>query len=228
MSSSCDRAGFPLVHVPDRGVFIHLLPVTKLQFECFLAEPKGFDDPWYEEVLAANPRASVRGWDDEAREQLFLTGVTPEEASAFARWLGPEWSLPSLDLWRHVYRALARTAFRPGHLDVWSRPPTDGLASRLIRQLVSDVAPATLLDVSLMSGGVMEWVRDEEGFGAIGVPRPHFAQILSDPLRSPPLRPIHPDARLPYLGFRLVRTVTPAPPARKMPGATVVRPRPGG
>ncbi len=121
MSSSCDRAGFPLVHVPDRGVFIHLLPVTKLQFECFLAEPKGFDDPWYEEVLAANPRASVRGWDDEAREQLFLTGVTPEEASAFARWLGPEWSLPSLDLWRHVYRALARTAFRPGHLDVWSR-----------------------------------------------------------------------------------------------------------
>ena len=43
MQFSYDRIGFPLIVVPDVGIEMHLLPVTKVQFERFIAEPNKFD-----------------------------------------------------------------------------------------------------------------------------------------------------------------------------------------
>ena len=85
MQFSCDRTGFPLIAVPSVGVEVQLLPVTKIQFECFLAEPNDFGDAWYEEVLTFNPRISYRQFMADTRERLFITGILPEEALAFAR-----------------------------------------------------------------------------------------------------------------------------------------------
>ena len=100
MRFSCDRTGFPLITVPEAMVAMHLLPVTKVQFERFLAEPNTYGDAWYEEVLTLNPRISYRQCTAENRERLFLTGIVPEEALAFARWMGDGFDLPTVAEWR--------------------------------------------------------------------------------------------------------------------------------
>ena len=85
MSSWCDPCGFPVIPVESLGLSVHLLPVAKVQFERFLAEPNDYGDSWYEELLALNPRSSHTRLDNETRERAFLTGVVPEEARAFAK-----------------------------------------------------------------------------------------------------------------------------------------------
>ena len=99
MRLCCDRTGFPLLRLDALGLEVGLLPCAKVQFEAFLAEPdERFGDAWYEAVLAVNPRD---GWrlPPAAEERLFLTGVLPDEALAFLRWLGPGFDLPSVQEW---------------------------------------------------------------------------------------------------------------------------------
>src|SRR5712692_8216258 len=102
MRLCCDRTGFPLLEWAETGLAMSLLPVTKVQFECFLAEPNEFGDKWYEEVLAVSPRVPWRQFDTGNRERLFLTGIQPNEALAFARWLGEDFDLPTEAEWRDM------------------------------------------------------------------------------------------------------------------------------
>jgi hypothetical protein len=87
---------------------MHLLPVTKLQFERFLCDASVYGDSWYEGLLALNPRVSPRRADAASREGLLLTGVLPDEALAFAAWCGPEYDLPTVDEWRAACAEWAR------------------------------------------------------------------------------------------------------------------------
>ena len=107
MLFSCDRTGFPLIAVPEVAAHVQLLPVTKAQFECFIVEPNPFGDAWYEEVLQLNPRVTYRRYGADERARLFLTGILPEEALLFARWVGEGFDLPTVDEWRAIYAALA-------------------------------------------------------------------------------------------------------------------------
>src|SRR5581483_1252155 len=109
---SSDRAGFPVVELPEIGLAVHLLPVAKCQFERFLWEPVVqsaeadqaalYGDAWYAELLDALPRVALGHAQPDTLESLFLGGIRPTEVVGFARWLGPGYDLPRVDDWRCV------------------------------------------------------------------------------------------------------------------------------
>jgi hypothetical protein len=204
MQFSYDRTGFPMVRLPALALDVHLLPVTKVQFEQYLAEPDGVGDGWYEAVLAAGPRASCFRFADEERERLFLTGILAHEARAFARWLGPDYDLPTVDQWRAIHQTLKGmpATVPPPCRDAsrWQARKCGAILKALRRRL----RPEDMLQFSLMEGGLVEWVRVEKDYVGLGCPRPDFFPSLYNPLVDT-IRPIHPDQRLPYFGFRAVR-----------------------
>lgn len=202
MRFSCDRTGFPLVTVAEGRIQAHLLPVTKVQCERFLAEPNAFDDTWYEGVLALNPRLSVHRLTNETREQAFLTGLLAEEALAFARWLGDGFDLPTIEEWRMLCRELEHQPV-PGLMGADMTPACAVLLERLKVQL----RPRSLLDLSLLRGGVVEWVRKGKDCLGLGAPRQEFHPNLWDPLTDE-VRPLRPQERVPFFGCRLVRRLS--------------------
>ena len=204
MLSFCDRTGFPVVALPSLGFDVQLLPVTKVQFEMFMAEPNEFNDSWYSGVLDVNPRVSHLCATDENREQLFLTGILPAEADTFAKWLGSGWCLPTMDLWRRIRALLEVTICRP----CIERMQTETLApaaAGILRCLIAMVAPRNMAQFSMMASGVLEWVRDGESYGGLGSPRLSFAKLFCDPSYGDPVRSLRPGMRLHSFGFRLVR-----------------------
>jgi hypothetical protein len=203
MPLPCDRTGFPILALPKLGSAMHLLPVTKVQFECFLAEPGGFGDEWYEEVLEVSPRVSPARVTEADREGLFMAGVIPSEVEAFAHWLGPQWRVPSAKDWQQAYALLKVASFPADGLQGWSSSDLHPLAAATLRLLERQLKPKTWLDLSLMSGAILEWVSSGREWGGLGEPRPQFASYLIDPLRGDPIRPINRDRRLRDFGMRL-------------------------
>lgn len=199
----CDRTGFPLLAMPKLGSAMHLLPVTKVQFECFLAEPGGLGDEWYEEVLEVSPRVSPVHATEADREGLLMAGVIPSEVEDFARWLGPTWRIPSVKEWQQAYALLKATPFRADGLMSWAPSDLHPLAAVTLRLLEGQLKPKTWLDLSLMRGALLEWVSCGKEWGGLGEPRPEFASYLIDPLRGDPIRPINCDRRLRDFGMRL-------------------------
>jgi hypothetical protein len=204
MHLTCDRTGFPLVRFPELGLEAMLLPCAKKQFEAFLAEPdERFGDAWYEAVLAVNPRASWRHPPAEGAERLFLTGILPEEALAFLRWLGDGFDLPTIAEWRAIDLGLGR---QPLDADGLER----GLAGccPAARALVTHVQarrPRTWGDLALLRGGLVEWVRDGREFGGMGSPpAPLLPNIFNPQMPGDVVRPF-PGRRVRFLGFRAVR-----------------------
>jgi hypothetical protein len=78
--------------------------------------------------------------------------------------------------------------------------PAGTILARLTRQMLSHL----LLDISLLRGGLVEWVRHGRSWVGLGAPRPDFHPNLWDPLNHE-IKPLRPSDRLPYFGFRLIR-----------------------
>jgi hypothetical protein len=203
MRSACDRTGFPLIEIPEAGLEAHLLPVTKLQFERFLAEPNEFGDHWYATVLAVHERVSWRHFTDEDRERLFLGAVLPAEAAAFAAWMGPGFGLPSVQEWRGVYGSLRSEILTSAKLAAL-RSKICAAAWTVVERLLDQLHPRSLFDLSLMNGGMVEWARQDKTHVGLGAPRPEFCPNLWDP-RAEVVRPLRPAERLGHFGFRLVK-----------------------
>jgi hypothetical protein len=199
-----DKTGFPLLRIPQPQVDVQLLPVTKVQFERFLAEPNQFGDVWYEEVLSLNPRVSYRRFTAEHRERLFLTGILPEEALAFARWLGSGFDLPTVEEWGAIYTELEKAWTLPSSLADFLAQRGTHPAAMIIQRLTKELQPQSLLDLSLMPGGVVEWVRQGNSWVGLGAPRPKFHPNVWSPLE---VRSTRSGERLKFLGFRLVRRI---------------------
>lgn len=98
-----DRMGFPLVQIGGHRFLISLFPVSKWQFERFMADcgPRGgfYTDAWYRGLLALNPRRAWRDCNANPWEH-FLTGLRYEEIAPFLRYLGAEFRLPSVEEWK--------------------------------------------------------------------------------------------------------------------------------
>ncbi len=202
-----DATGFPTVAVPSLSLDVQLLPVTKIQFERFLADRPVHGDLWYQEVLAVNPRVGLPEVTPQNREGLLLTGILPEEAMEFAHWLGPGWGLPSVQQWRRIYRCFVEMVFRPQDVTDSIRHGMDRRARALVDTILLQVEQKTLATVTLMSGGVLEWVHDASQWGGLGSPRPVFAPNLFNPLLGPPVVPVDAEIRAKGFGFRLVREI---------------------
>lgn len=206
MQFSYDRTGFPLIPLIRIGLEVHLLPVTKIQFERFMAEPNDFGDSWYEELLVLNPRQSYRRFTEENREQLFLTGILPEEALTFARWLGKGFTLPTVEEWRAIYDELA-LELDPvyGAVDLFSECPK-GPAGFILQRLMALCELESLFDLSLMQEGLVEWVRQDRTWVGLGAPRAEFHPNLWN-LHLDVVKPIDLKCRVKYFGFRLIRKI---------------------
>jgi hypothetical protein len=151
--------------------------------------------------LALNPVTSPHHFISEERERLFVTGILPDEALAFARWMGDGFDLPTAREWREVYAALRRV---PPPRQNPLLEAVDGVAKAMLERLSRQVEIRSLRDYALMEGGLVEWVRHEKRLVGLGVPRPEFHANLWDPLVNE-VKPIRLDQRIPYFGFRLVR-----------------------
>ncbi len=212
MQWSFDKTGFPLIYVSQ--LYVQLLPVTKVQFERFLAEFQKFGDSWYENILSINSRVSYRTFTSENREKLFITGILPSEIMFFIKWIGNNFRLPTLKEWREIYYELKKIPFKRKILEeiiLQSKSiQARTIIERLLEQLTYEVIYKTprrelnWLDVTMMYYGLVEWVREGDRYIGVGVPRPSFYPNLWDPLRDI-VQPLKENERLFYFGFRLVK-----------------------
>lgn len=208
MRWSCDRTGFPVLELPEAKAAVHLWPVCKAQFERYLAEPAGPGDAWYEEVLAVSPRVSLRNADLESYESALLSGVQPAETQKFALWLGNGYNLPTVETWRVVDRALQSAPLDAVDAAALRESADLSRPAKQLLELVLKLAPQTWSALSLMRGGVLEWViSGPKAFGGLGAPRPHFHSMIMNPQRDRPVQPLR-EGRHRYFGFRLVRPLT--------------------
>lgn len=201
MLISYDRTNFPLVVVEEAGVEVHLLPVTKIQFSQFVGETKIVDKAKYDQMLALNPAIGPAHFLAEEREQLFIGGVLPNEALAFARWLGEGYDLPTVKEWREIYAALRR---EPPPRHTLLTDVTEGPAQIILQKFSEQLHLRSMRDFSLMQGGLVEWVRQGQEWVGLGTPRPEFHANLWDVLTHE-IKPIRLNQRVSYFGFRLVR-----------------------
>jgi hypothetical protein len=201
MLISFDRTDFPLVVVDDAAVEVQLLPVTKSQFQSFATALAPAYKKKYQEILALNPAASPEEFTADNREQLFVTGILPQEAGAFAAWLGQGFDLPTVKEWRAVLAALRRVP-PPRHHSLTDL--VGGPAGVILEKISGQLHIRNMADYALLRGGLVEWVRDGAEWVGLGVPRPEFQPNLWDPLVDV-VRPVRHEERLPYFGFRLVR-----------------------
>jgi len=206
---SCDRTGFPMLELPELGWAVHLFPVAKVQWERFLAEPNRFGDSWYEEVLQISPRIPLRQASHDDYEKLFISGVLLEEVEAFARWLGQDFQLPTTEAWRAIERNLLEETIASGSLDALCHDPAlHTNARKLLDFIVQIRKPRSWGDLTLMRGGLLEWVRSgPKSYGGLGAPRQEFHPLLMNPQQHPPVKPLT-NERLRYFGCRLVRRLT--------------------
>lgn len=194
-----DRSGYPLFYVAPLERHVHVLPVSKPQFERFLADENrpGLGDEDYAGMLRLNPRVSFRAAGGADYLGLLLTGVKPEEAKAFGGWLGEEYELPDEKQWKACYDWLGRQAVAP---------PPPGLAADALavwRAVAAQRPPGTLLELSLMSEGVREWVRTgPDRYGGLGRPVRRFSTLSRDPLQL--VKVTDPADRQQAYGFRLL------------------------
>lgn len=196
-----DRTNFPLIAIEEAGVEAHLLPVTKVQFAQFVEESQRVKDVEYQAMLSLNPAVAPKQFLIEEREQLFMTGVLPKEALAFARWLGTGYDLPTIKEWRAIYAALRR---EPPPRHTLLTDVVEGAAQTILQKFTEHLSLRSMRDFSLMEGGLVEWVRKGKNWVGVGAPRPEFHPNLWDALTNE-VKPIHLDQRVPYFGFRLVR-----------------------
>lgn len=197
-----DEVGYPLVYIPPINGYFHLFPITKPHFEEFLVENfSNYNDIWYQQLLTLNPRLSYRASNYDNYEQLLLSAIVPSEAQRFAQWLGRGYKLPTVKDWQTAYQWLAQQKASPPQPQL-----EQGMAEaahEIWEGLYYHLSPKTLLELSLMPHGVIEWVTDNGKYVGLGRTRPEFIPQLRNPLT--PVPPIDITARIKEFGFRLQR-----------------------
>lgn len=187
-----DPFGFPMVRVPELEIFIHSLPLTKLQFETFLCDvlDKELSAAWYKEVLSLNPRVPIEGLTHENAWRAFITGIRADEADRFARWCGNGYRLPTAREWILIYNWALE---QPFSLPQWQgKSKYANLRFELLyislAGIVQESAKAQNLATALwMEGGVLEWVRERFSTDkpkACGLPDPRFYPVMKRPETS--------------------------------------------
>ncbi len=192
-----DKSGYPLIWVDTLGAYVHLFPITKPQFERFIAASKHqeFGDEWYTEILKLNQRESYRSQDITAREQLFLTGIKTDEVAVFSKWLGHGYTLLTAADWCSFYKWCEEKPAPSIPDELRERLSKDAQA---IWAIIQGHKPSTFKELSLMTQGILEWVIEEPG-RFCGLGDPASAKFLRKPFI--PIYPI--SYRHKDFGFRL-------------------------
>lgn len=195
----CDRTGFPCIS--DGRVAFQLLPVTKTQFDIFLASVGESEVPSYEEMLALNPRNCDADINDNDRERLFVTGILFEEADRFAKWLHSTATIPTWKVWQRFATTISMIRIERDLLENLSSCQMCSAAKMILESLFDHAHPETLSDLALIRNGVLEWVSIDPRPGGLGAPRPEFLKNTYDPYNDRPIV-YHHGERSRYFGFR--------------------------
>jgi len=201
---SVDSSGYPLIQVEPLNSLVHLFPVTKPQFEKFIVSDKQqrFGDEWYEEIVRMSPRVSYCSQDITVHEQLFMTGITTDEAASFSKWLGREYKILSHEEWSVCYDWFATQpgTSMPQELDHRLARDAKAVWQIIEKRYRSQHQRPTLQELSQMTGGILEWVEEREGaYYGLGDPASSEYQRKA----SDPVKPL--DRRKKNLGFRLIK-----------------------
>lgn len=201
MRFACDKTGFPLLTIGARTISV--LPITKIQFEGYLAEPGGLSSSWYEKITALNPRVSCAEFLNSNREGLFITGVTFEEAEDYAKWIDSQGRIPHEREWREFAQQLKNTPFTVKAYEALMGVHMALKARNLFERLTQFIKPKTMADLCLVREGVFEWVASNSEPGGLGAPRTQFFSNTFDPYHDPVLKHFSPD-RSRIHGFRIL------------------------
>lgn len=160
----CDATGFPIIQTPTGG-WVHLVPVTKVQFETYLymAQPENFGAKRYAEATAGNPRVGPGQVTPGNAHGLLMSGLKRTEAEAFAAWLNKKGSrpgrVPAAEEWYAVYQWLKATTFGSLLPQVKGAPGLDPRALAIATALDRVGRLRGLgLNALFVSGGVLEYV----------------------------------------------------------------------
>ena len=214
-----DPCGFPMCWIEKARAYMHWYPITKLQFELFLASSVNtcVDHDSYLEILKGNPRVSSREVDEDNYWQAFVSGVLPQEAEEYATWCGSGYRLPTLQDWLDGYYELVSR-----HGDVTPLPdPLDVPERRLeLLRALDGISPGSppngavqrsfgsWADRAFLRGGLVEWVRDGRepaNWGGMGEAHPALSRSLTKVEQEDPIEPKDPhNVRVPHFGFRLL------------------------
>lgn len=191
-----DKTHFPMIEIGNIGSFT-LWPITKIQFERYMAEANQFGDRWYDEILSCNPRVSYHQVNKTNYEQLFITGLHIEEVRSFSKWFGKSFRVPTTEEWRQIYRLISTLP------EGFTAPLDISYPANTMWKKIAKIAKSPI-KFSLMQEGVIEWVRDGENYTALGAPRPAIYPNTFNPLTDF-VKQFKRDERLNYLGFRLIK-----------------------
>ena len=161
-----DRTNFPMLWVESLKAYIHLLPVTKIQYEYYLwdAPNPGLDQKWYDRVTAENKRISPHAITRDNYWQIFIGAILPSEAQHFAKWSDAQsgsaaYTLPTPEEWMAAYQFFKTQ--RDGN-PFEAALGLSGLAPRartILERLSSALpVPSSFAERLLLLGGMMEWV----------------------------------------------------------------------
>ncbi|MCS7305551.1 MAG: hypothetical protein NZ602_10650 [Thermoguttaceae bacterium] len=179
-----------------------------------MAEENHFDDAWYEEILAVNPRLGLaelpRDRQTEHWPRLFFTGIIPEEAEQIARWFGQDWRLPTIQEWRMLWQTLSKYQFINKHITMLSSQLSS--LEPLIHFLGQHRRPRTWRQFMLLEGGVLEWVVEnprahQKRYAGLGQPAHEIKPNVWNPLKDL-IQPINPKERLGFFGVRLIKSIS--------------------
>ncbi|QEF93829.1 formylglycine-generating enzyme family protein [Methanothermobacter sp. KEPCO-1] len=187
-----DRTGFPLIQFEGWKHFIGLFPVSKYQFERFLAEEGGsrYTDEWYRNILKLNPRRSWRMAYGEIWK-LFMTGLDLDVIDDFLNYLGSNYRLPTLDEWK----ALCEVS------DLIEK------SSSYLKKLCSDRSPEPVLLwierglCPLVNEGIFERIH-ENNASFVGKP---FHGLLPNTWDPKEPKKVNIEKGMGMIGFRVVR-----------------------
>jgi hypothetical protein len=212
-----DPTGFPLIWVSEIGLYVHSLPVTKMQFEHFLCDATDghFDSRWYDEILRLNPRVSARRIWSGNYWNAFLSGILPPEAERFAAWCGPGYRLLRTSEWHDLYRALenqSTATLEESCLHANLAPHHRDLIAQ-VERAVEDAClqsgdQCRMAERTLMRLGLIEWTALEGPnpnlWAGLGEPHPSFCGNLFLPAQRDLIQPADAEThRLASFGFRL-------------------------
>ena len=219
-----DRTGFPMIYAESLGIYVNFLPITKIQFEYFLCDRvagRAFDEAWYLERLKGNGRCAPKDISYDNIVKAFMTGLIPKkDTEKFGSWLSGKayhCNIPHVDAWKKIYEYFRDQpeldyqdvfsdvdGINPRALDLLKslnslRPSNASLGQLRTNANISEQSNRRLSDQMLLTGGVLEWVQDNNGWGAIGGSGPN-----ANPLTQGLQQINQHETRPPHVGFRFL------------------------
>lgn len=205
-----DRTNFPLLKIDPLNKFIHVLPVTKIQFERFLSDPDASPDSqeYILSITKLNPRISTSNFNADEAWKIFATALLPDEIARFTNWLGPTYRLPTRQEWITTKEWLENINANIFHEEI-SRPNGMNIfAKNIIHKIYEVFSVKSMLDVCMLLNTIMEWTKesiDPKQLALIGIPDHRLFSSLDHTDYLSPMPPINYSKRIAYAGFRLLK-----------------------